>query len=338
MEIAVKKDQSKSNPVLVTGGAGYIGSHVVYELLEQHYPVVVIDDLSLGHLQAIPRDAVFIQGSVSDRALVEQLFHRYHFQAVIHFAARSIVGESMEKPFMYLRENVIAALTLIEQAATSNVKKFVFSSTASLFGSPEKIPIDEEAAINPGSPYGESKNIIERILLWADRIFGMKYANLRYFNAAGADPQCRTGEDHNPETHLIPLVLKTALGQRDHVVIFGDDYPTPDGTCLRDYIHVTDLARAHILALRVLDEKSVCYNLGNGTNYSVKQVIETAKRVTGKDIPVVMGPQRSGDPAVLVARSQKIIDELHWKAEFSDLETIIQTAWKWHSMHPNGFE
>lgn len=324
--------------VLVTGGAGYIGSIVVEELIREGETVVVFDNLSQGHRAAVHPDAAFVEGDLADRAAVRALFERYEIDAVMHFASNTLVGESMQQPFKYLGDNVVNGLNLLEEAVAHGVRRFILSSTANLFDSPQRIPIDEEEQIVPGSPYGESKHILERILHWMDRIFGLRYAALRYFNAAGASPTGERGEDHDPETHLIPRVLQVALGQRDRIVIFGDDYPTRDGTCVRDYIHVTDLAQAHILALRALDRGSCTYNLGNGHGFTVKEVIETCREVTGHPIPAEVGPRRPGDPAVLVASSERIRRELGWQPRYPDLRTIVEHAWEWHRNHPNGYE
>lgn len=324
--------------ILVPGGAGYIGSIVVEELVKQGEQVVVFDNLYFGHREAIHPSAAFVEGDLADRAAVKALFDAHGFEAVMHFASHTLVGESMEQPFKYLGENVTNGLNLLQEAVAHGVRKFILSSTANLFDDPQRMPIDETERIVPGSPYGESKNILERMLHWLDRIYGFRYAALRYFNAAGASPTGERGEDHEPETHLIPRVLQVALGQRDSITIFGDDYPTHDGTCVRDYIHVTDLAQVHILALKALDKGSRTYNLGNGQGFTVKEVVETAREVTGHPIPAVAGPRRRGDPAVLIASSEKIKRELGWQPQFPDLRTIIETAWKWHSTHPNGYE
>lgn len=323
--------------VLVTGGAGYVGSHCVAALLERGYRVVVFDDLSQGHAQAVPPEAELVRGTLLDREAVADVMSKGRFDAVLHFAARSLVGESMADPWLYFRENVASAVNLVEAAAKAGVRKVVVSSTANLFGTPERQPIDEETAIDPGSPYGESKYMMERMLVWADRCAGVKSACLRYFNAAGAHPDGRIGEDHTPETHLIPLVLDAAAGRRSHIEIYGDDYPTPDGTCVRDYVHVSDLADAHIRVLEMLETRSVRYNLGNGQGYSVRQVIEAAERVTGRPIPVKVGPRRAGDPAVLVASSEQIRKELGWTPKFPDLDNIIATAWAWRQANPEGY-
>jgi UDP-glucose 4-epimerase len=255
----------------------------------------------------------------------------------MHFASRTLPGESMEQPFLYLGENVRNALNLLEEAVAHDVKRFILSSTANLFDRPERMPIDEDERIVPGSPYGESKYIIERLLHWLDRTRGLRYATLRYFNAAGALPTGERGEDHDPELHIIPRVLQVALGLRDGITIFGDDYPTRDGTCVRDYIHIVDLAQAHILALDALDQGSRTYNLGNGQGYSVKEVIHTCRQVTGHPIPADIGPRRPGDPAILVASSDKIRRELRWVPQYPDLRTIIEHAWNWHRTHPHGY-
>ena len=323
--------------ILVTGGAGYVGSHAAAALIDAGHEVVVLDDLSKGHRAAVPHGAELVVANCLDQDALAAVLSARSFEAVMHFAALSLVGESVANPWRYFRENVGGALNLIEASVGAGVKKFVLSSTANLFGEPQRVPIDEMEPLVPGSPYGESKFIIERMLHWADSIHGMRSACLRYFNAAGACPSGTRGEDHTPETHLIPLVLEVALGQRDEITIFGDDYDTPDGTCLRDYVHVCDLADAHVLALPALDTESLRLNLGNGTGYSVREVIETARRVTGHPIPAVMGERRPGDPAALVASSDAIRARLGWEPRFATLEVIIETAWRWHQAHPNGY-
>lgn len=322
--------------VLVTGGAGYIGSVGVHELVRDGYEVVVIDNLSQGHRAAVDSDAVFVEGDLRDRNFLDEVFTAHQPDAIMHFASKSLVGESMETPMLYLDENVRCGVNLINCAVEHDVDWFILSSTANLFGHPDEIPIDENEAIEPGSPYGESKNILERSLRWLDELDQMRFATLRYFNAAGAaSPEL--GEDHEPETHLIPIVLEVAQGKRDHIEIYGDDYDTRDGTCIRDYVHVLDLARAHILALEALDERSRVYNLGNGNGYSVREVIDTARKVTGADIPSEVGPRRPGDPPTLIASSQRIRSELGWEPQYGDLDEIISTAWKWHQNHPDGY-
>jgi UDP-glucose 4-epimerase len=321
--------------ILVTGGAGYIGSVTVEQLIEAGEEVVVFDNLYQGHRAAVHPDAVFVQGDLADKTAVANLLQEHRPDGIMHFASHTLVGESVEKPFLYLRDNVVNALNLLENAVAVGVKRFILSSTANLFEKPERMPIDENERIIPGSPYGESKFLIERLLHWMDEIYGLKYACLRYFNACGATPT--RGEHHDPETHLIPLVLQVALGQREKIVIFGDDYSTPDGTCVRDYIHVIDLAQAHILALRDLHNGSRKYNLGNGRGYSIKQVIETARKVTGHPIPAEIGPRRPGDPAILIASSETINHDLGWQPRYPDLQRIIETAWNWHVTNPNGY-
>ena len=316
-----------SMKILVTGGAGYIGSIVTAELIAEEASVTVLDNLSTGHREAVHPRALFVHGDLKDAPLVDEVFASGHFEAVMHFASNTLVGESMEKPFMYLGDNVTNAVNLLQSAVAHEVRRFVLSSTANLFDSPARVPIDEDERAVPGSPYGESKFMIERMLHWLDRLYGFRSASLRYFNAAGASPDGEHGEDHKPEHHLIPKILQVALGQREKVVIFGDDYPTPDGTCVRDYIHVIDLAQAHLLALRALDGGSRTYNLGNGRGFSVREVIEMAREVTGKPIPVEIGPRRPGDPATLVASSERIKRDLGWQPRFAQLRTIIETAW-----------
>ncbi len=324
--------------VLVTGGAGYIGSHVVDLLINRGYEVVAFDNLYTGHAEAVHPKAVFVQGDLLDAAAVNRVFAQHRFDGILHFASHTLVGESMEKPWLYLRDNAVAASHLLEAAAAQGVKRFILSSTANLFDDPETIPITAEERIVPGSPYGESKYIIERYLHWMERIYGMAYCCLRYFNASGAHPEGHIGEDHTPEYHLIPIILQVALGQREKLTIFGDDYPTPDGTCIRDYIHVIDLAEAHILALEALaDGKSRRYNLGNGKGYSIMEVLQTARDITGHPIPATVGARRPGDPATLIADSTRIIEELGWHPEFGSLRQIIETAWNWHRSHPNGY-
>lgn len=323
--------------ILVTGGAGYIGSHVVEELCDAGEAVVVFDNLYTGHRAAVHPKAEFVLGDLKDAVVVNRLFDDYQFDAVMHFASYTLVGESMQKPFLYIGDNVTNALNLLRAMIDHNIKCFILSSTANLFDDPERMPIDEKERIVPGSPYGESKFIIERLLYWMDRIHNLRYATLRYFNAAGASPSARRGEDHAIETHIIPLVLQTALGLREKVTIFGDGYPTRDGTCIRDYIHVNDLAQAHILALGALDKGSRIYNLGNGEGYSVKEVVDTAREVTGLPIKAEVGPRRPGDPATLIASSEKIKRELGWQPRFASLRDIISTAWEWHRTHPKGY-
>jgi UDP-glucose 4-epimerase len=321
--------------ILVTGGAGYIGSVVVEELIRQGERVTVYDNLFQGHRAAVHPQAAFVQGDLADREALHSLFAGRGFDAVMHFASYSLVGESMQQPFKYVGDNVANGLNLLRATADHGVSRFILSSTANLFDQSARIPIDETEQIVPGSPYGESKYILERVLHWLDRIFGLHYAALRYFNAAGATAE--RGEDHDPETHLIPLVLQVALGQRERIEVYGSDYPTRDGTCVRDYIHVLDLAQAHILALRALDGGSRTYNLGNGQGYTVREVLETARAVTGHPIPAVDGPRRPGDPPALVAGSDRIRHDLGWQPRYPDLRDIVESAWHWHRTHPHGY-
>lgn len=318
--------------ILVVGGAGYIGSHLVKELVEKEQ-VIVLDNLSTGHRYLVDERAVFIQGDLGNRADLDSIFDKYPIKAVMHFAANSLVGESVVNPLKYYQNNVAATLTLLETMLKFNVKNFIFSSTAATYGIPNVEMITENCPTNPINPYGCSKLMVEQILADFAAAYGLNYVVLRYFNAAGAHESAEIGEDHYPETHLIPIVLQHLSGQREKISVFGTDYDTPDGTCIRDYIHVTDLARAHILALEALldgKKKTAVYNLGNGLGYSVKEVIETCERVTGRKAVIEYTDRRPGDPARLVASSQKIYEELGWKAENS-LEEIIASAWKWHS-------
>jgi UDP-glucose 4-epimerase len=321
--------------VLVTGGAGYIGSAAVEQLIEAGEEVVVFDNLYQGHRAAVHPEAAFVEGDLADRAAIDAIMTEHKPNAIMHFASYTLVGESMEQPFMYLGDNVTNGLNLLRSAVEHNVKRFILSSTANLFDDPERMPIDENERIVPGSPYGESKYILERFLYWLDKTSDFRYAALRYFNACGATPT--RGEDHTPESHIIPIVLQVALGQREKVTIFGDDYPTPDGTCVRDYIHIIDLAQAHILAMRALDQGSRKYNLGNGRGYSIKELIETAEAVTGRAIPYDIGPRRPGDPAILIASSETINHDLDWRPKY-DLRAILESAWNWHVNNPHGYE
>lgn len=323
--------------VLVTGGAGYVGSAGVHELVEAGHDVIVIDNLSQGHRAAVREEATFVKGDLLNGEFVDAVFDEHTPEAVMHFASKSLVGESMEEPFSYLGDNVRAGLNVMEAAVEQGTERFILSSTANLFGDPEEIPIDEDEEIDPGSPYGESKFILERNLHWLDELDALRFASLRYFNAAGAvSPDL--GEDHDPETHLIPIVLEVALGQREKIEIYGDAYDTRDGTCVRDYVHVQDLAQAHILALDALDDRSRVYNLGNGNGYSVREVIETARSVTGAEIPSEVGSPRPGDPPTLIGCSDKIRDDLDWRPQYPELEDIIASAWAWHQKHPHGYD
>ena len=328
--------------VLVTGGAGYIGSVVADELLQAGHQVVVFDNLSRGHRQAIPKNAELVVGDLADRASIDQLLRSREIDAVVHFAALIEAGESMKAPEKFFRNNTANTLTLLEVMVAAQVKRFVFSSTAALFGNPERTPIEEDDPVHPTNAYGESKLLVERMLAWFHQIHGLRYASL-----PAGEPGRNRGEAHQPETHLIPRILEVALGRAEHVNIFGTDYPTPDGTCVRDYVHVSDLAGAHKLALDALEtgtgsaspliHKPLIYNLGSGHGFSVRQVVEVARKVTGHPIPVIESPRRTGDPAVLVASSEKIRRELSWQPRFPDLTTIVESAWQWHRTHPDGY-
>ena len=322
--------------ILVTGGAGYIGSVVAERLIESGHTPIIYDDLSKGHREAVLPGAVLVVGDLADTTKLEECLRANRVEAVIHLAASSLVGESMDIPSRYFRNNTVAGIELLDAMLACGVTRIVFSSTAAVYGEPETTPITEDSAQRPTNPYGESKLAFEKVLHWYDVAYGMKYASLRYFNAAGAT--ARLGEHHDPETHLIPIVLSCALGGRPEVAVFGDDYPTPDGTCIRDYIHVEDLADAHILALGALDRGSRIYNLGNGNGYSVNEVIEAARRITGRSIPARIAPRRPGDPAVLVASSDLIKRELRWDPKHFELDAIIESAWQWHRAHPRGYE
>jgi len=325
--------------ILVCGGAGYIGSHTVYELIKQGYQVVVIDNLQTGHKEAVHSEAIFYQGDVRDAKFLDEVFSKEKIDAVIHFAANSLVGESMTDPYKYYENNVYGTLKLLEAMRNHNVKRIVFSSTAAVYGEPKNIPILETDPTEPTNAYGETKLAMEKMFKWFDKAHGIKYISLRYFNVAGADISGEIGEDHNPETHLIPLVLQVPLNKREYISIYGDDYDTPDGTCIRDYIHVTDLANAHILALeRLLNgSDSDVFNLGNGQGFSVKEIIEAARKVTGHPIPAKVVARRPGDPARLVASNKKAIEVLGWKIQYPNIEDIIASAWKFHQNKPNGF-
>ena len=325
--------------ILVCGGAGYIGSHAVHQLVEKGEDVVIVDNLQTGHHDALNPKAKFYEGDIRDAAILDKIFTENDIEAVIHFAANSLVGESVQKPLKYFNNNVYGMQVLLESMVRNHVDKIVFSSTAAVYGEPKRVPIMEDDPTEPTNPYGESKRTMEKMMKWVSRADGIRYVSLRYFNAAGALDDGSIGEDHNPESHLIPLVMKTALGQRDHIGIFGEDYPTPDGTCVRDYIHVKDLAEAHLLALEYLERggSSDVFNLGNGAGYSVREIIETARRITGKEIKAVAEPRRGGDPSVLIASNKKAAEVLGWKPVLG-LDQIISDAWAWHSGHPNGYE
>ena len=326
------------NNILVVGGAGYIGSYMCKYLSKNGYHPVILDNLIYGHREAVKWGS-FFKGSMDDSALPDQIFSEHQIAAVMHFAAFCYVGESVLQPARYYRNNVANTLNLLEFMNKRGVRSFIFSSSCATYGEPVEIPITENHTQNPINPYGRSKLMVEQIMEDFSHAYKSECVSLRYFNAAGADPDGELGEDHNPETHLIPLVLKTAIGKREMINIFGDDYPTKDGTCIRDYIHIDDLAQAHLLALeRLLSGlPGGCFNLGNGSGHSVMQLIETARKVTGKTIPSKVVDRRPGDPAVLIGSSEKAIKALGWHPRFPELETIIETAWKWHKNHPNGY-
>lgn len=325
--------------MLLAGGAGYVGSHTALALLDAGYEVVVLDDLSTGHRQAVAGVTV-LEADVADRlSLARALEGAGKFDALLHFAARTRVDESMLDPALYFRVNVSGTLNLLDAALARGVRRFVFSSSAAVYGDPERVPIRETHPLVPTSPYGQSKQVVESLLPWYERAYGLKWVSLRYFNAAGADPQGRSGEDHHPETHLIPSVLLCALGRRGPVSVFGTDWPTPDGTCIRDFVHVSDLADAHRLALEYLARggRSGVFNLGSGQGFSVREVIDLCRRVTGVDIPVQYAPRRAGDPAVLVAACDRARAELGWVPRYPSLQAMVETAWAWHRTHPGGF-
>ena len=326
--------------ILVCGGAGYIGSHAVHALVEKGEQVVIVDNLQTGHRGALNPAAKFYEGDIRDAALLDKIFTENKIEAVIHFAANSLVGESMEKPLLYFNNNVYGMQVLLEAMVRHGVDKIVFSSTAATYGEPKRVPIHEDDETCPTNTYGETKLTMEKMMKWVSRANGVRYVSLRYFNAAGALPDGSIGEDHKTETHLIPLILQVPTGRRDHITVFGDDYPTPDGTCLRDYIHVVDLADAHVLALEYLRKggASDIFNLGNGQGFSVKEMIAAAEKATGRSIKVEIGARRAGDPAQLIASSEKARAVLGWKPQFTDVEQVIGTAWKWHESHPHGYE
>lgn len=328
--------------VLVLGGAGYIGSHMVDRLVTAgQEEVVVVDNLVTGHRAAVHPDAKFYEGDLADKGFMRQVFKENpEVDAVIHFAAFSLVGESMVDPLKYFNNNTAAMVNLLEVMNEAGVKKIVFSSTAATYGIPEEIPIKETTPQRPINPYGESKLMMETIMKWSDQAYGIKFVALRYFNVAGDKPDGSIGEDHNPESHLIPIILQVALGQRDQMMIFGDDYNTPDGTNIRDYVHPFDLADAHMLAvdyLRVGNESNA-FNLGSSTGFSNLEILEVARKVTGKEIPTIIADRRPGDPDILIASSEKAREVLGWKPQFDNIERIVETAWAWHSSHPNGYE
>ena len=323
--------------ILIVGGAGYIGSHMVKDLLAAGYPVVTLDNLSRGHRSLLP-GGEFVEGDMGDPDVLDGVFRQYPVKAVMHFAAHSQVGESVQHPMMYYRNNVANTITLLEAMQRAGVRHFIFSSSAAVYGEPERTPIDEEHPCLPTNPYGMTKLMVEHILRDVSGVTDLGYCSLRYFNAAGADTSGEIGERHEPETHLIPLVLQVATGERESIKIFGEDYPTPDGTCLRDYIHVSDLTQAHLLALESLlnGGDSATYNLGNSTGYSVRQIIDSARQITGQAIPAVMADRRAGDPAILIADSTRIRKQLGWRPRFEKIDDIIDTAWTWHQKEATG--
>ena len=325
--------------ILVLGGAGYIGSHTVYELIDNGEDVVIIDNLLTGHKEAIHPKARFYKGDSRDREFLDDVFKKEKIDAVIHFAACSLVGESMEKPLKYYDNNLCGTKILLDSMVANGIDKIVFSSTAATYGEPEKVPILETDRTEPTNTYGETKLSMEKMFKWVGKAHGLRYVSLRYFNACGAHISGQIGEDHNPESHLIPLILQVPNGKREYISIFGDDYDTKDGTCVRDYIHVTDLAQSHILAVKYLQSgnESNIFNLGNGVGFTVKEVIDTARKVTSHPIPAKITPRRAGDPAQLIASSEKAKEILGWTPEHNSLEEIISTAWNWHKNHPNGF-
>ena len=325
--------------ILVLGGAGYIGSHTVYELVDYGEEVVIVDNLETGHVEAVHPKAKFYQGDIRNRAFIDRVFEENKIDAVIHFAANSLVGESMTNPLKYYDNNLCGTKVLLDSMVAHRIDKIVFSSTAATYGEPENIPILETDKTCPTNCYGETKLSMEKMFKWTGRAHGLRYVSLRYFNACGAHESGRIGEAHAPETHLIPLILQVPNGKREAITIYGDDYPTPDGTCISDYIHVTDLAMAHIQAVQYLraGNPSNIFNLGNGVGFSVKEVIEAARAVTGHPIPAVIEGRRAGDPARLIASSEKAREVLGWNPQHDDLSKIIASAWKWHQGHPDGF-
>ena len=325
--------------ILVCGGAGYIGSHTVHQLIKSNEDVVIVDNLQTGHLKAVNPKAKFYKGDIRDDAFLDKVFSENNIEAVIHFAANSLVGESMTNPLLYFNNNVYGMQVLLESMVKHNIDKIVFSSTAAVYGEPKKVPILEDDETNPTNTYGETKLTMEKMMKWVNKANGIKFVSLRYFNVAGALEDGSIGEDHSPETHLIPLILQVPLKKREHITVFGDDYPTEDGTCIRDYIHVLDLADAHIKALNYLraGNESNIFNLGNGKGFSVKEMIDATKEATGEEIKVVLGERRAGDPAILIASSEKAHNLLNWEPKYTNVKKKIKTAWTWHSKNPNGF-
>ncbi|MCE5220842.1 MAG: UDP-glucose 4-epimerase GalE [Clostridium sp.] len=325
--------------ILVCGGAGYIGSHTVHELINQNKDVIIVDNLQTGHIKAINPKAKFYKGDIRDAEFLDKVFFENNIEAVIHFAANSLVGESMEKPLLYFNNNVYGMQILLESMVKHNIKNIVFSSTAAVYGEPKKIPILEDDETNPTNTYGETKLTMEKMMKWVSKAYGITYVSLRYFNACGALSDGSIGEDHFPESHLIPLILQVPLKKRDAITVFGDDYETPDGTCIRDYIHVLDLADAHIKAVEYLQKgnESNIFNLGNGVGFSVKEMIDCAKEATNEDIKIIIGARRAGDPAKLIASNEKAKKILGWDPKYTDVKDVISTAWGWHKNHPDGY-
>lgn len=325
--------------IIVLGGAGYIGSHAVAELVNRGYNVVVVDNLKTGHKEAIHEKAKFYQGDIRDKDFLSSVFDRETVDGVMHFAASSLVGESMEEPLQYLNNNVYGTQILLEVMEQFGVKNIVFSSSAATYGEPEQVPIIESMSTNPESTYGDTKLIMEKMMKWCDKAYGVKYVALRYFNVAGAKSDGTIGEDHQPESHLVPIILQVALGQREKLAIYGDDYNTPDGTCIRDYVHVEDLIDAHIRSLEYLENggESNIFNLGSSKGFSVQEILGAARSVTEKTIPAEVVARRAGDPGILIASSDKAKEILGWEQKYTDIKDIIATAWKWHESHPNGY-
>lgn len=325
--------------VLVLGGAGYIGSHAVDQLIEEGFDVVVVDNLETGHKEAIHQKAKFYEGDCRNIAFMENVFKNEKVHAVMHFCAYSLVGESMKKPLKYFNNNMYGMQVLLETMKKYSIDKLIFSSTAAVYGEVEQVPIKEETMLQPTNPYGESKLVMEKMVKWANKAYGLKYIALRYFNVAGAKAGATIGEDHNPETHLIPIILEVALGKRKEIAIYGNNYPTKDGTCIRDYLHVSDLVDAHIKALKYLNEgvESQSINLGSSKGYSVLEIIEAARKVTGHNIPCKVEQRRAGDPSILIASTEKAVEKLNFKPKYTDIEEIIKTAWAFHKKHPEGY-
>lgn len=326
--------------ILVCGGAGYIGSHTVHELVKQNKDVIIVDNLQSGHMKAVNPKAKFYKGDIRDSEFLDKVFSENKIDAIIHFAANSLVGESMVKPLLYFNNNVYGMQILLESMVKHDIKNIVFSSTAAVYGEPKKIPISEDDETNPTNTYGETKLTMEKMMKWVSKANGINYVSLRYFNAAGALEDGSIGEDHSPESHLIPLILQVPLGKREAITVFGEDYDTPDGTCIRDYIHVLDLADAHIKAVEYLQNgnESNIFNLGNGIGFSVEEMIDSAKEATSEEIKVVVGERRAGDPARLIASNEKAQKILGWTPKYTDVKAIIKTAWTWHKNNPNGYD